>query len=100
LITRSIDYDGANYPLQTDIQQADLSNIIGELEGVKQEFGNKKQASERALVFLVNPFYADRPLDEMKDGLLQLLGHELYNELGVRNASDKDALVQYLKTNV
>ena len=73
LITRSIDYEGANYPLETPLEQADLSNAIGELEGVMQELGSKKQTTERALRFLENLLFADTPLEDMKDGILQLL---------------------------
>ena len=59
--------------METPLQQADLTSEIVKFEGVKQEIGYKKQTSERALLFLENPLYADTPLSEMKDGLLQLL---------------------------
>lgn len=99
LITRQIDYDGADYPINTWIETADVSWLIAEREWVKQEFAPKQQACERALLFLENPLNANVPLADMKDGLLKLLWYALFNELWVREASDKNMLISTIKTN-
>jgi len=100
LITRQLDYAGADYPINTWVETADVSWLIAEREWVKQELAPKQQACERALLFLENPLNADIPLADMKKSLLQLLGHTLYNELWVRQASDKNTLISAIKTNV
>lgn len=57
------------------------------------------QRIENALSYLQNPDFASTPLEEMKDSLLQILGHELFGELGVREATDKAALTASLDQN-
>ena len=77
----------------TNIERADFSEALGEFETVRQDAEPKQKRSENALSFLENPKYADVPLEDMKDGLLKILGYVLYSELGVAGMTDKEALV-------
>ena len=99
-ITRSVSLDGSNYQLETPIEQADFSAALGTYESVRQELEPKKARSQQALSFLENPQYADATLADMQEGLLNILGQTLYNELGIRDATDKQAVIQMLHTNV
>ncbi|MBL4746209.1 MAG: hypothetical protein JKY08_07550 [Flavobacteriaceae bacterium] len=67
---------------------------------MNQDLSPKISGTKNALLYLENPEFADVPLDDMKASLLQLLGYVLYNELGVREATDKQALIATLNGNV
>ena len=99
-ITRSMDLEGANIRIKTDIERADFSETLGKYESVRQELAPKQKRSENALSFLENPTYAELPLEDMKDGLRKILGYTLYSELGVSGMMDKKHLVSTLKRNV
>ena len=77
-----------------------FSHAVGEFEKVSQDLSPKLTHTENALLYLENPEFVDVPLDDMKTSLLQLLGYALYNELGVREATDKQALIATLNGNV
>lgn len=92
--------DGVDYPLETPVETADFSDALGDFEAVQQNEGSRLQKTEAALSYLENPSFADTPLGDMKANLLQILGHELFGELGIREETDKQALITTLKQNV
>jgi len=99
-ITRSINLEGANIPVRTDIERADYADALWDFEAVNQEFSPKKARLEGALKFLENPLYEETPLEDMKDALKKILWYTLYSELGVANAHDKTQLITTIQTNV
>jgi hypothetical protein len=92
--------EGSGLSMQTPMERADLSKVSSEYTRSRQENLPKIDQSQKALLFLQNPAFADTPLEEMKTPLLQILGHSLFNELGIREATDKDELIQTLQNNV
>ncbi len=98
-LSRSISMDGVDYPLETPIEQADINAARSELITVQQNEGEKLQKTKNALTYLENPRFADTPFEDMKPSLLQILGHALFDELGVRGMTDKQELISNLKTN-
>lgn len=99
-ITRSISMDGVDYSLDSPVEAADFSQAHAEYTEVQQTFGSQLQRTENALSYLENPDFTGTPLSDMKDSLLQILGHDLFAELGIREMTDKDALIQKLNENV
>lgn len=98
-ITRAINMDGVEYSLATPVESADFSGALGDYETVQQIEGSKLKKTRAALSFLENPRFAETPFEDMKQSLLHILGHELFNELGLRDQTDKAQVIQTLQTN-
>ena len=97
-IHRSLDLEGANFPIETALHQVDVETAQAERGAVIDEVGPKLQSAQYALQLVEQQSNAS--LSDVKNTLRNSLSPEDYSALGIEGISDLNMMQDHLTNQI